>query len=153
LVKSANVTVVASKKRTILVIDPPSPASGNVPFSVHISGQLTDAAGYGVGGKTMSVFANGTKIGDLWTNANPLVGWLGIWWMDWKITTAGTYTIHAEFAGDTEWEGCEQTNDIVSAVTEGVPPTPPIEGIALGGLVLFGLLLLGGLALARRKED
>lgn len=107
---SATVTITATKKTTAMVMDNPQPASGQVPFTTKIGGQLTDSGGGGIGGKTVDIYVNAVKFASVATNSNPLAGWIGIWWVNVLISAVGTYNIYAEFVGDAEWEGCEESN-------------------------------------------
>lgn len=155
MARSTDITVTASKRATTLIIDPPSVASGLVPFGVTISGMLIDAqTGGGIAGATVNVYANNKLIGAAWTNSNPYAGAIGVWWVTWTVKEVGTYSIHAEFAGDATYEGCDEINDVVTGLgVEGAPPTPPTPTVEIGGLALIALLFLGGLALAKRKPE
>lgn len=115
MVRGVTKVVTVALGATVLKIDAPNPASGNVPFITRISGQLTDSGGGGIGGKTVKVYSNDVEFASVLTNNNPYAGWIGIWWADLTITVKGTYSIYAKFAGDASWAASTSSTVTVTA--------------------------------------
>jgi len=96
---------------TILTIDTPDPPIAETPMTVTLSGMLTTTGGEGIPGATIRVFINspdGAQYSKMvWTNSNPLVGAIGVWWVTYSgLTAPGTYEAWAKFDGDATYEGC-----------------------------------------------
>jgi hypothetical protein len=97
---------VAPKKATGLGISI-YPIVGTVPFTVYITGKLTDATTYlGINGKSINLYRNGVKIATGTTAYDPVLDSDGIVNFEDNITVAGSYAYYIEFAGDSEYEGC-----------------------------------------------
>jgi hypothetical protein len=98
-----------------------NPTSGVVPFTVTISGVLTDNVGNPLAGKTVNLYMDTTLVSTTTTGTD------GAYSFNRTISEAGTYTFQTEFPGDETYEGCTIHNGtLASSVPAAVPPRGPL---------------------------
>jgi len=109
-IKNTSTGVTGSGQATVSVAKIPSalscgatPATGVVPLSVTVSGKLTRTdTGGGLGGKSLNIYVDGVKVAAASTVSD------GSYSTKVTITTAGTRSIYADFAGDATTLGCSE---------------------------------------------
>jgi hypothetical protein len=106
-----------------------SPTSGRVPFTVTVSGNLSDNVGSPVVGRRIDLYVDGAYIKSEYTNTS------GNYVISTDITTAGTYQFQTEFPGDETYEGCAVHNGTHGL--EGAPPPDWGKVLLVGGLLAF----------------
>lgn len=97
-------TLTVAKWKTSMTISV-SPTSVVVGQTVTISGVITDEKNYVVPGVDVNINIGGVIVATVKTDAS------GYYSYDWTPSSAGTFSIYAEFLGTAIHEGCEETPD------------------------------------------
>jgi len=131
--------IVVYLKRTTSISISVSPTSGNVPFSVSITGTLTDSKGVLLGGATVNLYRDGAFISSVKT-----IG--GNYSFTDTITSVGAYQYQTVFPGTAEHEGCGVHDGTVG---EEVPIPLWKLGLVIlavigGGVGIYYLIKRGG---------
>jgi hypothetical protein len=99
---SATVTCAYVLTPTTLTINA-SPNSGVAPLQVTVSGTLLDNNNVGITGRTVVLYSDSTSMGTATTDA------MGNY--KFSVTLSqGNYSLHVEFAGDTTYAGCDESD-------------------------------------------
>jgi hypothetical protein len=108
-----------------------SPTSGKPPLTVTIDGMLLDEYGAGVPARDIELLIDGVVVAtDATTTEASQIG-PGYYVFYYQFTAVGDHTVQTHFAGDTEYEGCEEKYEV------GTP-----NNVALSLLLLSTILLL-----------
>jgi hypothetical protein len=93
-----NITVTTTPSPTTLNLGV-SPATGQAPLTFILTAHLLDQSNVGIPAKPIDFYENGTKVGTVKTTTGGLA-------QRARTKGQGTYSYYAQFAGDSQYQGC-----------------------------------------------